>query len=112
MRRDVHASNMHDGRWMFTRTTGEPATTDGTPCEIIGIRDYRAYEIVKIVEWMAERAAGYPKLDLPWPRSSQLFSCHEGAVWPHKIGPRYPLPDIDMVLTEAEADYLHRVIGR
>lgn len=38
-------------------------------------------EGLALLNWLHERAAGYPKLDLPWPRSLAL-SDREGATWP------------------------------
>jgi hypothetical protein len=59
----VSASNMYDGRWIFTRRI-DPAQHNGNECTIIGIRDYEPYDIVQIVDWLADRKAGYPKRDL------------------------------------------------
>jgi hypothetical protein len=58
----VSASNMHDGRWMFTRAIGPRTVSCGTPCQIIGVRTYDAYDAVLVVDWMAERELGYPLL--------------------------------------------------
>ena len=52
---------MYDGRWMFTRRI-DPEEHNGNQCTIIGIRTCDGYEAVQIVEWLAERAAGYPSL--------------------------------------------------
>jgi hypothetical protein len=73
---DVSATNLHDGSWLFMRT-GEP--------NHIGRRRYHLYEIVEILEWLADRKAGYPKRDLPWPElnfgSGPNYSDLTGATW-------------------------------
>ncbi len=61
------ASNMGNGEWMITRNTEARALVGGTPCVLLGVRSYDAYELTKLVEWLDDRAAGYPKRDLPWP---------------------------------------------
>jgi rhodanese-related sulfurtransferase len=120
---NISASNMHNGNWIFTRATGPEHPQGGTPCVIIGVRDYEAYEVVQLItpcviigvrdyviigvrdyeayevvqlitpcviigvrdyeayevvqliDWLAERAAGYPKRDLPW----HMIGClHDG----------------------------------
>lgn len=53
---------MGNGEWMFTRLTEDERPAGGTPCVLIGVRQYDAYDTVLVVDWMAERAAGYPKL--------------------------------------------------
>jgi hypothetical protein len=63
---EISASNMHDGNWLFSRTTEPRRLVGGTACVVIGIRDYEPYEIMQIVDWLADRRAGYPKRDLPW----------------------------------------------
>lgn len=51
-----------ENAWLFTRTTEPRRLVGGTACEVIGSREYEAYEIVKLVEWLADRKAGYPSL--------------------------------------------------
>jgi hypothetical protein len=72
----VAAANMHDGRWMFTRTI-DPAKNFGNECEIIGVREYEAYDAVLVVDWLADRKAGYPSLakfegGANWPKFEHL----------------------------------------
>lgn len=82
----ISASNMHDGRWMFTRRI-DPEEHNGNQCEIIGIRTYEGCDVVAVVDWLNDRAAGYPKRDLPWPEFCPPFwapipySDLEGATW-------------------------------
>lgn len=59
---EISASKMHDGNWLFTQTTEPRRLVGGTACRIVGRRDYESYEIVKIVDWLADRKAGYPSL--------------------------------------------------
>lgn len=65
---------MHDGRWMFTRRI-DPEEHNGNQCTIIGIRECKAIDALVTVEWLHERAAGYPKRDIPWHRIGCL---HDG----------------------------------
>lgn len=71
----ISASNMHNGNWMFTRQVGAEHPEGGTPCVIIGVRDYEAYEVVQLIDWLADRAAGYPKRNLPW---HEIGCLHDG----------------------------------
>lgn len=61
---EISASSMGNGRWMFTRTLEPRRAVGGTLCEIIGVREYKAYEALLVVEWLAERAKGYPTLPM------------------------------------------------
>ena len=79
----VTAVNMYNGRWMFTRRV-DPENHNGNQCEIITVRTYDAYDAVLIVDWMAEREAGYPNLK----------KFEGGANWPADR-PVLPYGDID-----------------
>jgi|SRR5579863_143237 len=53
-------------------------------------QDYSASDIADVVDWLFERANGYPKRDLPWPKVERThYSDCEGATWrvrtPHAL---------------------------
>lgn len=85
-----------ENAWLFTRTTEPRRLVGGTACEVIGSREYEAYEIVKLVEWLADRKAGYPSLmkfehganwpHFPYPTDRAKCSGCEGATWGHRNG--------------------------
>lgn len=72
-----------ENAWLFTRTTEPRRLVGGTACEVIGSREYEAYEIVKLVEWLADRKAGYPSLK----------QFEGGANWPERQ-PGDPAPPV------------------
>lgn len=81
----IVASNMHDGRWLFSRLLTEPSAENRGlgQVEIAAIRECDAHDARVTVEWLNERLLGYPKLAaatiLPWPQPPQLWSWQEGA---------------------------------
>lgn len=90
----ISASNMHNGNWMFTRQVGPEHPQGGTPCVVIGVRDYEAYEVVKLVDWIADRAAGYPSLKkfeggANWPTMAERCAAYDENPWnyPHITKP-------------------------
>lgn len=59
---EITASRMTEGRWMFTRLREPRRPHGGTPCTVIGVRECSAIDALVTVEWLHERAAGYPSL--------------------------------------------------